>query len=56
MFGESNEENVEETSAQGQVLLPATVVTPGGLYENKIAQADDPSMHASQREQQRQAA
>ena len=40
-FGESNEENVEDTTVQGQVLLPATVATPGGLNENKTAQVEE---------------
>ena len=40
-FGGSNEENLEDTSVQGQVLLPATVATPGGLNENQTAQADE---------------
>ena len=39
-FGESNEENLEDATIHRQVLVPANVVSPDILNENKPAQAD----------------
>ena len=39
-FGESNEENVEDTTIHRQILVPATVTSPEALNENSSVQAE----------------
>ena len=49
-FGDSNEENVEDTTINRQILVPATVTSPEALHVNRSAQAtQDESRHSPAR-------